>query len=487
MTADGSSWNHVTPPDLPANTPIQQVEASPHNIDTAFFTLDHHNSNDFAPYIFRTRDGGKTWARIVSGIPENEIARVVKEDPVRAGLLFAGTEHGAWVSFDYGDHWQSLQLNLPTASVRDLEIHGDDLVAGTYGRAFWILDDLTPLRQLTPQVSSSNVYLFRPQTATRVRNDTDFDTPFPPEMTAGANPPDGAILNYYLKSAPAGPLTIAIYDAAGKLVRELTSVPPPPEPEPVLSVPNYWIERPHPLPAAAGMNRAIWDLRYTLPPSFNRGATNSYPISALYGNTPAEPRGPLVAPGDYEVRLMAGGATYRQPLHVIMEPRVKTPPQGITQQRDLGLLLSEGMTSSHAANQQVADLRAALAALQSPPDAAGALATKAATFGGAPAGRGGRGGGGGGGGGRGGGGGTTLNFTTLNGEFGSLMTVVEQGDFAPTQAMQETYRDACQQLTQALTQWEELKSKELAALNALLGASKIAVPPPAPAGPPCGK
>jgi photosystem II stability/assembly factor-like uncharacterized protein len=487
VTADGSTWRHVTPPDVPANTVIQQVEASPNNIDTAFFTLDRHNSNDFAPYIFRTRDGGKTWTRIVSGIPENEIARVVKEDPARAGLLYAGTEHGAWVSFDYGDHWQSLQLNLPTASVRDLEIHGDDLVAGTYGRAFWILDDLTPLRQLTPQVSSSNVYLFRPQTATRVRNDTDFDTPFPPEMPAGANPPDGAILNYYLKSVPAGPLTIGIYDSAGKLVRELTSVPPPPEPEPQLTVPNYWIERPHPLPAAAGMNRAVWDLRYTLPPSFNRGATNSYPISALYGNTPAEPRGPLVAPGDYEVRLTAGGATYRQPLHVVMEPRVKTPPQGIIQQRDLGLLISEGMTVSHAANQQVADLRAALAALQSPPDAAGALATKAATFGGAPPGRGGRGGGGGGFGGRGGGGGATVNFTTLNGEFGSLMTNVEQGDFAPTQAMQETYHDACQQLTQALTQWEELKSKELAALNALLGASKIAVPPPAPAGAPCGR
>jgi hypothetical protein len=261
-----------------------------------------------------------------------------------------------------------------------------------------------------------------------------------------------------------------------------------PEPEPQLNIPNYWIERPHPLPAAAGMNRAVWDLRYTPPPSFSRGTTTgSYPISALYGATPAEPRGPLVAPGDYEVRLTAGGATLRQPLHVVMEPRVKTPPQGIIQQRDLGLLISEGMTSSHAANQQVADLRAALAALQSPPDAAGALATKAATFGGAPAGRGGRGGGGGGFGGRGGGGATTVNFTTLNGEFGTLMTNVEQGDFAPTQAMQETYHDACQQLTQALTQWEELKSKDLAALNALLGASKIAVPPPAPAGPSCGR
>jgi hypothetical protein len=266
-------------------------------------------------------------------------------------------------------------------------------------------------------------------------------------------------------------------------VRELSSVPPPPEPTPQLNIPNYWIDRPHPLPAALGMNRAVWDLRYTPPLALN----HSYPISALYSATPAEPRGPLAAPGDYEVRLTAGGATYRQPLRVVMEPRVKTPAQGIAQQRDLGLLISEGMTASHASNQQVAGLRAALAGLQSPPEAAGALATKAATFGGAPPGRGGRGGGGGGGGGRGGAGTTTVNFTTLNGEFGSLMNSVEQGDYAPTQAMLETYQDTCQQLAKALAQWEELKTKELAALNALLSTSKIAAPPPVPAAPPCGR
>jgi hypothetical protein len=165
---------------------------------------------------------------------------------------------------------------------------------------------------------------------------------------------------------------------------------------------------------------------------------------------------------------------------------VKTPPQGIAAQRDLGLLISAGMTASHAANEQVAALRAALAALKSPPDAAGALATKAATFGGAPAGRGGRGGGGGGGG-RGGGAAATVNFMTLNGEFGSLMTNVEQGDYAPTQAMHETYHDDCTQLTQAIAQWEDLKTKDLAALNALLGAGKIAVPPTVAAAPPCGR
>ena len=184
-TADGAGWQNVTPSDLPANSQIQQIQASPHSIDTAYFTVDRHNYNDFAPYIFRTRDGGKTWTRIVTGIPDTEIARVVKEDPVRPGLLYAGTEHGAWVSFDSGDRWQSLQLNLPTASVRDMVVHGDDLVIGTYGRAFWILDDVTPLRQIGAEIASADAYLFKPAATTRVRNDTDFDTPFPPEMTAG--------------------------------------------------------------------------------------------------------------------------------------------------------------------------------------------------------------------------------------------------------------------------------------------------------------
>jgi photosystem II stability/assembly factor-like uncharacterized protein len=482
-TADGAAWQNVTPPGLPGNSSIQQVEASPHNLDTAFFTVDHHTYNDFAPYIFRTTDGGKTWNRVVSGIPETEIARVVKEDPVRAGLLYAGTEHGAWVSFDNGDHWQSLQLNLPVASVRDLEVHGDDLVAGTYGRAFWILDDLTPLRQVSTQVSSADVYLYKPQTAVRVRNDTGFDTPFPPELTAGTNPPDGAILNYYLKSAPAGQLTVSIYDAAGKLVRELTNVPPPPEPEPQLTIPNYWIERPRPLPAAAGMNRAVWDLRYTPPPAFAR----QYPMNALLGQTPAEPRGPLVAPGEYEVRLTVAGRTYRQPLRVAMDPRIKTPAQGITGQRDLGLKIADAMSAAFQANQQVADLRTALAGVQ-PADSATPLATKAATFGGAPAGRGGRGGGGGGGfgGGR-GGAAATLNFMTINGQLGALMTTVEQADQPPTEGMQETYQDSCKSLTQALAQWEALKNTDLAALNSALGERKIAVPPAAPSAPPCGQ
>ena len=477
-TLDSSTWENVTPTGLPANSVIQQIAASPHNIDTAYFTLDRHNSNDFTPYIYRTRDGGKTWTKITEGIPNTEIARVVKEDPVRAGLLYAGTEHAAWVSFDGGDHWQSLQLNLPAASVRDMIVHGDDLVIGTYGRAFWILDDVTPLRQITAEVSNADAYLYKPATTIRTRNDTGFDTPFPPEMTHGDNPPDGAILNYYLKSAASGPLTIGIYDTAGKLVQELTSVPPPAEPEPVLNVPNYWIERPHPLSTAAGGNRAVWDLRYTKPTPIGPYGTQAYPISALYGATPAEPRGPLVAPGTYEARMTVNGKTYRQNFQVTMDPRIKTSAQGISEQRDLGVSILDAMSVSYAANQQVADVRAAISAAGEN-EAATALAGKVSAFGGAP-GRGGRGGGGGGGGGGRGAAGPTTNFTTIHGTFGSLMTTVEQADETPTAGMRENFQEACKSLTDALAKWEELKKNELPAL-------KITAPPAVTAPGACSK
>jgi photosystem II stability/assembly factor-like uncharacterized protein len=484
-TADGATWQYATPPGLPANTPIQQIAASSHNIDTAYFTIDHHTFNDFMPYIYRTRDGGKTWTKIVNGIPDTEIARVVKEDTVRPGLLYAGTEHSSWVSFDYGDHWQSLQLNMPVASVRDLEVHGDDLIAGTYGRAFWILDDVTPLRQISDQIATSEAYLFKPEVTIRVRNNTDYDTPFPPEMTAGTNPPDGAILNYYLKSASAGPVTIGIYETNGRLVRELTSVAPPKEPEPQLNVPNYWIAHPHPLPVAAGMNRAVWDLRYTRPEQFGPYATNAYPISALYGNTQPEPQGPLVAPGTYEVRLMVGGKTYKQPLTVTMDPRIRTLPEGIGEQRDLGVKILDSMTASYQANEQVAAVRAALTAAPKS-DAVTALSTKVSAFGGAPAGRGGRGGGGGGGG-RGGGGAATSNFQTIHGTLGSLMTNVEQADEAPTLAMKESFQDSCKSLSEALAKWEELKKADLSTLNGTLADHKITAPPPVTGVPACGQ
>jgi hypothetical protein len=260
-------------------------------------------------------------------------------------------------------------------------------------------------------------------------------------------------------------------------VRELTSVAPPPEQEPQLNVPNYWIERPHPLPTAAGGNRAVWDLRYSRPTPIGPYGTQSYPISALYGATPPEPRGPLVAPGTYEVRLTVNGKTYRQSFQVTMDPRAKASAQGIAEQRDLGVKILDAMNVAYVANQQVAGVRAALATAGDA-EAVTTVAGKVAAFGGAPAGRGGRGGGGGGFG-R-GGGGATSNFTTIDGEFGSLMTSVEQADEPPTIAMRENYQDYCKSLTEALTKWEDLKKTDLATL-------KVAAPPAVAAPSGCGK
>ena len=203
--------------------------------------------DDLRPHIYRTRDSGKTWTEITSGIPENENVNSVREDPKRKGLLFAGTERAVYVSFDDGDRWQSLRLNMPATSVRDLTIKDNDLAVGTHGRGFWILDDITPLRQLDDKVVASNAFLFAPELAYRVRWDTNSDTPLPPDEPAGQNPPDGTIFNYYLKSAATGPVTLEILDSAGGLVRRYSSTDPVPPPDPELSIPAYWLRPPQTL------------------------------------------------------------------------------------------------------------------------------------------------------------------------------------------------------------------------------------------------
>jgi hypothetical protein len=261
------------------------------------------------------------------------------------------------------------------------------------------------------------------------------------------------------------------------LIDEMSSLAGPPEPEPQLNVPNYWIEQPHPLTTMAGGNRAVWDLHYMKPKHIGPYATNAYPISALPGNTKAEPEGPLVAPGTYEVRLTVSGKVYnKQTFQVTMDPRIKTSAQGINEQRDLGVKILDSMAVAYAANQQVAMVHAALTSGDSS-DAITALAGKVSAFGGAPGGRGGRGGGG-----RGGGGGANTNFTTIDNEFGTLMTNVERADEAPSIAMKESYADACKSLTGALAKWEELKKTDLAALN-----GKVAIPPAVTGAPSCGQ
>ncbi len=325
LTRDGGKhWKNVTPPALTPWSKVTQLVASHFDDETAYASVSRFRIDDLRPYIYRTHDGGKTWKLIVNGLPDNAPVDTVREDPVRKGLLYAGTETSVWVSFDDGDQWQSLQMNLPHTSMRDLWIHQNDLLLATHGRSFWILDDLTPLRQLTPSVAQDAAHLFTPEPAIRVRRDTNTDTPLPPGTPAGENPPNGAILNYTLGTATSGPVTLEILNANGKLVRRYSSTdkPQPSEAElKKLSIPLYWIEKPKVLSALPGMHRWVWDLRYAPPKSAQFG----YPISAVPHRTPPGPNGPLALPGRYTVRLIADGKTYSAPLTVKMDPRVKTP------------------------------------------------------------------------------------------------------------------------------------------------------------------
>ena len=323
----GRTWTDVTPAGLVPWAKVSLIDASPHDSLTAYAAINTFRLDDLKPHIWRTHDGGKSWAHITSGIPDGGIVNAVREDPRRRGLLYAGTERTVYVSFDDGDHWQSLRNNLPATSIRDLVIKDDDLVVGTHGRGFWILDDVTPLRQLTAQVTAEPVHLFRPQLATRVRWNMYTDTPMPQEEPAGRNPPDGAILNYRLAGDARGPVTLEILDARGSLVRRYSSDDPPEQPVEGRNIPDYWIRPPQRLSAAAGSHRFVWDLRHPRPavPSF------SYPIAAVYRDTEKEPRGSWVLPGRYTVRLTVDGARHEQPLVVRMDPRVKASAAALGQ------------------------------------------------------------------------------------------------------------------------------------------------------------
>src|SRR6267143_2046170 len=255
---DGKSWQDVTPPNVSEWSTVSIVEASHFDAGTAYAAVNRNNHDDLHPHIFRTRDFGQTWQETVQGIQEMDFVRTVREDPARKGLLYVGTETGVYVSFDSGDHWQSLRLNMPMVAIHDLAIEQDDLIAATYGRAFWILDDVSPLRQMDGRAASSGVHLFAPRTAIRVRRDENQNTPLPPEIPAGKNPPDGAILNYVLPANSSGDIHLEIYDEDEKLVRSFSSVPAPKEAEETPFVAEYWIGHPQALSKATGTHRFVW-------------------------------------------------------------------------------------------------------------------------------------------------------------------------------------------------------------------------------------
>ena len=329
-TDSGKTWMNVTPPSISAWQKISLIEAGHFDENTAYAAVNTLRLDDLRPHILRTHDSGKTWTEAVNGIPAGETVNAVREDPERKGLLFAGTEKGVYISFADGANWESLRLNLPATSMRDLIIKNDDLVVATHGRGFWILDNITPLRQWNQ--SQRDNLLFKPQTALRVRANLNTDTPLPPDEPAGENPPDGALIDYFLANDAPGSVTVEIKDSKGQWVRKYSNTDVPVEPNPKrLRIPSYWIRPPQLLSTKAGMHRFLWDMHYTPVPNVEP----EYPIAATYRNTAPSATSPWAAPGNYTVVLTVDGKSLTQPLTLQIDPRVKTSATELQEQFDL--------------------------------------------------------------------------------------------------------------------------------------------------------
>lgn len=372
VTRDGGkNWTNVTPPELKPWAKVSIMDASHFDVNTAYAAINTIRLDDLRPHIYRTKDGGKTWTHITNGIPDGATINTVKEDPKQRGLLFAGSETQVWVSFDDGDHWSSLRQNMPAISVRDIAVKDDttcmcaDLLAGTHGRGFWILDDVTPLRQVAAARAAKAAYLFEPVTALRVRNATNDPTPWPPEILAGENPPSGGIIDYYLVEDAQGPVKLDIIDAAGDVVRSYSSEDAMMDPHPALDreaydricqaqpttvfcrFPLYWPAPPMVISTKAGMHRVAWDLHYQ--PVGDDHDEELDATGAVPGRTYPAASAPWAPPGRYRVRLTANGKTYEQPLTLRLDPRVKTPAAGLAKLASLTKEMYRGAVAAHAA------------------------------------------------------------------------------------------------------------------------------------------
>jgi uncharacterized membrane protein YgcG len=354
----------VTPPAMTSWSKVAMLTASHHDANTVFAAVDRHRLEDYKPYIYRTKDGGKTWRNVTDGIPDGHYLNSVKEDPVRKGLLFAGTEMGVFVSFDEGDHWQPLQMNLPNCSVRDLAIHDDDLIIATHGRSFWVMDDITPLREAGEKVAAQDAYLFKPRAAWRVRGGGDNGTPLPTDEAAAENPQLGASINYFLKAAPKNPAMIEILDATGKVIRKYASDDPAPRVNPAtLDIPAFWVRPAAQLSAEPGMHRWMWDLHHTsrAPAGGGGGRGGGGGGGGGRGGGGA---GPWALPGNYTVRLTVDGKSFTRPLAVKMDPHVKTPAADLTKQFDLSRRVADVQVEAAAASAEARDLRQQVTALR---------------------------------------------------------------------------------------------------------------------------
>ncbi len=449
LTVDGGkSWKNVTPPGLVPWSKISVLDASHFDARTAYAAVNTLRLDDLNPHIYRTRDGGRSWTPITEGIPAGATVNAVREDPVRKGLLFAAGETEVWVSFDDGDHWRSLRLNMPVTSIRDLAIKDDDLLAGTHGRGFWILDDISPLRQADSTTEARAAWLFKPARATRVRGNLNTDTPLPPDEPTAPNPPDGAVLDYWLGAGASGPVTLEIHDDAGALVRKFSSDDPPEAPVPGRNIPDYWIRPPRVLSAAEGMHRFVWDLHEPDPVGVEFG----YPIAAVPLNTPRDPAGPWVLPGKYTVTLTVGGKRYAQPLAVRMDPRVRTQPLALVRQYALSVRMVQGLRKATTALEELRALRAKVKDARAA--ATGAAAQALAGFDSTAAAL------------EGSGGGPAL--ARLAGDLGALYGTLQEADVALTVQTQSAVAEREATLRNLMARWTALRGGELAALNTKL-------------------
>jgi photosystem II stability/assembly factor-like uncharacterized protein len=505
VTRDGGlHWTDVTPKAIGSYWKVFMMEPGRFDPLTAYAAVNTLRLDDQNPHIFRTHDGGTTWTEIVNGIPGGAAVSAIREDVRKKGLLFAGSETNVYVSFDDGDHWESLRLNMAPSSVRDLQVKDDDLVAGTHGRGIWILDDITPLREIDATTADRDV-LFKPQPSLRVRWNTNTDTPLPPDEPRMPNPPEGGIINYYLKADAAGPVVLDVVDSGGRLVRHYSSAEPaPPLPDPATNapLPLYWYRPPQNLSATAGMHRFAWDVHYQPLPGGGggRGGGGGLPIAAIPFDTVPAPTTPWVPPGAYTVKLTVNGTTLSQPLTVTQDPRVKTPALVMQQVYTLSTAAYREAASAFAAAAQAQALRDQIATLAS--SASGEVAAALTAFdkkveatagaaggGGGRAGRGGRGAAGAAAG-RGaavagaavaaGGQEAALpnpaDAPTLSGAAAGLsgvMNLLQAADVRPTTVQLNAIAGARAAGTAAMARWTAIRTGDLPAINVKLTAAGL--------------
>ncbi len=485
LTRDGGAhWKNVAPGGLQAGS-VSAMEASASDPARAFAVIGGAGGGRGAaatapPRIYRTDDYGQNWKMVNAGLP-NSVGWVVREDPGNRNLVFAALDAGVFVSFNGGDQWQSLELNMPAAWCRDLAIEQNNLIVATYGRALWALDNISPLRDLVSDASkviATSAYLFAPAPAIRMQWDTYTDTPLNPDVPAAVNPPDGAVIDYYLKSAPTGDIKLEIFDRAGKLVREYSSGSAASLGYKV-NVPDYWLAPAPVLPKDAGLHRFIWDLRYPDPEqllyTYYGIHVNYFEYTladhAIPHNTPwHEPQGPMVVPGEYEVRLTVGGVTYRRPITVKLDPRLDVSTKELQTQLELAQKIATSMSATYQGYNQVSQLRTELAARiatltqsgKSPETLAAAQAVDTKAQGltdaaGPPAGLG-----------------------PMNRDLTRLMIAVSQSDTPPASSLVETFTGMCQDSHGALTRWSDLRTTDVPQLNAALARESLpplTVPP----------